>query len=82
MRRQVGERVKKVTSADLQDFIEGRLPADRERAVIEYLKHNPSEARRVEALRHQAVRLRQLGSDMLSEPVPAQLLDVLNKLRN
>jgi anti-sigma factor RsiW len=82
MRRQVVERVKKVTSAELQDFIEGRLPADRERVVTDFLRQNPSEARRVEALRHQAVRLRQLGSDMLSEPVPAQLLDVLNKLRN
>ena len=82
MRRQVIERVKKVTSADLQDFIEGRLAPERERVVGEYLRRNPAEARRVEALRQQAVRLRQLGSDMLSEPVPAQLLDVLNKLRN
>lgn len=66
----------------MQDFIEGRLAPERREAVMDYLRHNPSEARRVEALRQQAERLRQLGKDMLNEPVPAQLLDVLKKLRN
>jgi len=76
------ERPKKVSAADLQDFIEGRLSADRQSSVAEYLRRNPAEARRVEALRQQAARLRQLGSTMLEEPVPDQLLDVLRKLRN
>ena len=76
------ERPKKVSSADLQDFIEGRLTADREAMVSDYLRRNPSEAKRVDTLRQQAARLRQLGSTMLDEPVPDQLLDVLKKLRN
>lgn len=75
-------RTSKVSSADLQDFIEGRLAPERQQAVVDYLRHNPSEARRVETLRQQAERLRQLGQDMLNEPVPDQLLDVLKKLRN
>jgi anti-sigma factor RsiW len=82
MRQFVVERVKKVSAADLQDFIEGRLAPERQATVLDYLRHNPSEARRVDTLRQQAARLRQLGSDMLSEPVPDQLLDVLKKLRN
>ncbi len=76
------EHPKKVSAADLQDVIEGRLAADRQATVVDYLRHNPSEARRVETLRQQAARLRQLGSAMLHEPVPDQLLDVLKKLRN
>ncbi|MEO8559648.1 MAG: hypothetical protein ABI439_11340 [Rhodospirillales bacterium] len=76
------ERPKKISSADLQDFIEGRLSNDREATVQDYLRHNPTEARRVETLRQQAARLRQLGNTMLDEPVPDQLLDVLKRLRN
>jgi anti-sigma factor RsiW len=82
MRHELAERPKKVSASDLQDFIEGRLDADREAKVAEYLRRNPAEARRVETLRQQAARLRQLGSSMLDEPVPDQLLDVLKKLRN
>jgi len=82
MRQALVERPKKVSSADLQDFIEGRLTADREAMVSDYLRRNPSEAKRVDTLRQQAARLRQLGSTMLDEPVPDQLLDVLKKLRN
>jgi anti-sigma factor RsiW len=82
MRQELVERPKKVSAADLQDFIEGRLTADREATVSEYLRRNPSEAQRVDTLRQQAARLRQLGNTMLDEPVPDQLLDVLKKLRN
>jgi len=82
MRQALVERPKKVSAADLQDFIEGRLTTEREATVRDYLRHNPSEAQRVETLRQQAARLRQLGNTMLDEPVPDQLLDVLKKLRN
>lgn len=82
MRQGVNDRSKKVSSAELQDFIEGRLQSDREAVVSDYLRHNPAEAKRVQTLRQQAARLRQLGNTMLTEPVPDHLLDVLKKLRN
>ena len=67
---------------DLQDFIEGRLSGERQREVEAYLQSHPAEARRVAALREQAGRLRRLGSEMLTEPVPAQFLDILKRLKN
>lgn len=75
-------RRKSVSADDLQDFIEGRLSPERRAEVEAYLQAHPAEARRVEALREQAGRLRRLGSEMLVEPVPAQFLDILKRLKN
>jgi anti-sigma factor RsiW len=70
-----------ITLDDIQDYIEGRLvPADEGR-VEGYLRDNPLEAARVEALRSQAVRLRKLGEEILSEPVPQAFLDILQRLQ-
>jgi len=78
----VVSRRKPVSADDLQDFIEGRLSQERRVEVEAYLQSHPAEARRVEALREQAGRLRRLGSEMLVEPVPAQFLDILKRLKN
>jgi anti-sigma factor RsiW len=78
----VVSRRKSVSADDLQDFIEGRLSPERRAEVEAYLQAHPAEARRVEALREQAGRLRRLGSEMLVEPVPAQFLDILKRLKN
>lgn len=75
-------RHKPVSADDLQDFIEGRLPRERQAEVEAYLEAHPAEARRVQSLREQAGRLRRLGSDMLAEPVPSQFLDILKRLKN
>lgn len=88
IRRQQGSlgvvvsRRKQVSADDLQDFIEGRLSGSRRAEVEAYLQEHPAEARRVEALREQAGRLRRLGSEMLTEPVPSQFLDILKRLKN
>jgi len=78
----VASRQKQVSADDLQDFIEGRLSSERQAQVEAYLQSKPSEARRVEALREQAGRLRRLGSDLLADPVPSQFLDILKRLKN
>lgn len=75
-------RRKSVSADDLQDFIEGRLSPERRAEVEAYLQAHPAEARRVEALREQAGRLRRLGNEMLVEPVPSQFLDILKRLKN
>lgn len=75
-------RRKPVSADDLQDFIEGRLSRERQAEVEAYLQAHPAEARRVEGLRQQASRLRRLGSEMLTEPVPSQFLDILKRMKN
>jgi hypothetical protein len=70
-----------ITLDDIQDYIEGRLvPADEGR-VEGYLRDNPIEAARVEALRSQAARLRKLGEEILTEPVPRAFLDIVRRLQ-
>ena len=71
---------KPVNLDDMQDYIEGRL-GDSDRARVDaYLRLNPQEAARVEALRVQAQRLKKLGDDILQEPVPKQFLEILQRL--
>ena len=69
-----------ITSDDLQDYIEGRLDPNGEARVEAYLRFNPAEAARVELLRQQALRLKKMGEDILNEPVPSHLLDLLRRL--
>ncbi len=71
---------KPVNLDDMQDYIEGRLGETERARVDAYLRLNPHEAARVEALRHQARRLKKLGDDILREPVPDQFLEILKRL--
>jgi anti-sigma factor RsiW len=67
---------------DLQDYIEGRLDEARLRAVLAYLERHPEQAVEVEALRKQAEQLRQLGSEIIEEPIPRKFLEILQRLKN
>ena len=67
---------------DLQDYIEGRLDEVRRRAVLVYLERHPEQAVEVEALRKQAEELRQLGAEIIEEPIPRKFLDILQRLKN
>ncbi len=71
---------KPVNPDDMQDYIEGRL-GDIDRARVDaFLRLNPQEKARVEALRLQAQRLKKLGDDILREPIPDQFLEILQRL--
>jgi anti-sigma factor RsiW len=63
----------------IQDYIDDRLD-DRERAVVAaYLLVNPDAASQVEILRRQNEALRGIGQEILDEPVPPHLLEVVRR---
>lgn len=63
----------------IQDYIDGRLD-DRDNAVVAaYLLAHPDVASHVETLRRQTEALRGIGQEILDEPVPARLRDVLHQ---
>jgi anti-sigma factor RsiW len=68
-----------LASEGIQRYIDGRL-GERDRAVVAaYLRTHPAAAAEVEALRRQSEVLRQIGQDILSEPVPERLREVLRR---
>jgi anti-sigma factor RsiW len=70
-----------ITDADLQDYIEGRLDPALRRRVEEMLAKDARLADEVERLRRQAVKLQEFGKNVLSEPVPQEMLDLIEKFR-
>lgn len=61
----------------LQDYVDGRLKERDRAAVAAYLLAHPQVAAEVEAMRRQTEALRALGQEILDEPVPARLREVL-----
>jgi anti-sigma factor RsiW len=70
-----------ITDADLQDYIEGRLAPAQRRKVEDLLARDTRLADEVERLRRQAVKLQEFGKNVLSEPVPQEMLDLIEKFR-
>ena len=68
-----------VTDADLQDYIEGRLDAAARAKVETRLAADPRLAEEVERLRRQAVKLQEFGKKALEEPIPRDMLDLIEK---
>jgi len=68
-----------VTDADLQDYIEGRLDAPARARVEARLAADPALAEEVERLRRQAVKLQEFGKRALEEPIPKDMLDLIEK---
>ena len=61
------------TEAELQAYVDGRLPERRRLELEAYLAAHPDEAARLAAYRTQAGRLREVFAPVLDEPVPQRL---------
>lgn len=71
------EMPRRVSSRELQDYVEGRLAKQEAARVEAYLRENPNGAARVEKLRQQANRMRLFGNALLREEIPQRLLDAI-----
>ena len=65
------------TDRQLQDYVDGRLRERDRAAVAAYLLAHPHVAVEVEAVRRQSEALRALGHEILDEPIPERLREVL-----
>lgn len=63
----------------LLDYLDDNLDPERRAEVATYLQRNLETAEEVAALRLQDEALRSLGGDVLAEPVPDRLRDVLHR---
>ncbi|WP_342115184.1 anti-sigma factor family protein [Pseudoduganella sp. OTU4001] len=62
-----------MNEAELQAWVDGRLPPDRQAAVDRYLEAHPEEEARLLAYRAQNEALHALFDDVLTSPVPPKL---------
>ena len=70
-----------ITDADLQDYIEGRLSPPLRRKVEEMLAKDARLADEVDRLRRQAVKLQEFGKAVLDEPIPQEMIELIEKFR-
>lgn len=63
----------------IQDYIDGRLDERDQAIVAAYLLAHPDAASKVEMLRRQNEALKGIGREILDEPVPARLREVLRQ---
>lgn len=68
---------RRVSSRDLEDYVEGRLAKPEIARVEAYLRENPVRAEKVEELRQQASRMKMFGKALLREEIPQRLLDAI-----
>lgn len=61
----------------LQDYLDGRLSPAAAAAVAEYLRTHPEKGAEVQRLREQDTLLSAIGADVLEEPVPERLLQIV-----
>jgi anti-sigma factor RsiW len=67
------------TDRQLQDYVDGRLNERDRAAVAAFLLAHPHVAAEVEAVRRQSEALRALGHEILDEPVPERLRELLRR---
>lgn len=66
-----------ITEADLQAYVDARLPESRRAEIESFLAAHPEESSRIAAYRTQGERLRAAFAPVLDEPVPERLTRAL-----
>ena len=66
----------------IQDYIDGRLSERDEAAMAAYLIAHPEKAAEIQKLRQQTEALKGLGAEVLSEPIPERLRNVIDNAKN
>ena len=69
-----------ISDAEIQDFIDDRLDRGARSSFIARLLECPEVGVQVEAMRRQQEALREIGQEILDEPVPPRLRIILQKL--
>lgn len=69
------------TDDELGEYVDGRLGEQRRAEIAAWLRDNPRRAAEIERLRALNEALRGIGSEVLSEPVPDRLREVLRRER-
>lgn len=70
----------RISGQEIQDFIDDRLDRVARAAFIARLLACPEVGAEVEAMRRQHEALRQIGQEILNEPVPPRLRSILARL--
>ena len=65
----------------IQEYIDGRLSETDEAAMAAFLLANPEKAAEIQELRQQNEALKGVGAEVLSEPIPRRLKDVVSNAR-
>jgi len=68
-----------ISEAEIQDFIDDRLDRGARSALIVRLLACPEVGVEVEAMRRQQEALREIGQEILNEPVPQRLRTILRR---
>jgi anti-sigma factor RsiW len=69
-----------VSEEDIQEFIDGRASPALRAEVESYLAANPKRRAEVQALVRQQDALRRLGTEILAEPIPDRLQEILRRI--
>lgn len=71
-----------VTDEELNEYLDGGLNEERRAEVEAWLLENPERTTEFERLKELNEALRRLGADILDEPVPERLRDIVRKGRS
>ncbi len=69
-----------VSEEDIQEYIDGRASPALRAQVDAFLAANPKRKAEVQALLRQQEALRRLGTEILAEPIPDRLQEILRRI--